>query len=449
MSSHLADIFGGKMSTSSISHLYRDLKCQHHFVQRAYDEKPSIPGLTPLGFECWMTHAIRAHPDEEFERFAKAVMDMPISNADNSKERFPKQLSRRLFPKQASTAEREHFEDSILADPNVQLLPRNVRHQSQKDESLPARDGREGREGQPAQRDAPTTQREPPPIPREGPSIQRDGPATQRSSPPFHREGHPPQRDGPLPGSSSQPASVPPAQPQTHAPPLQPHVSHMERERQPYSASSSEAAVDDGPPPPGPIERERKPYYAQPGGGKVFEGDDSRAGKPDSVPPPRSNTHSSVPRPIIDPPEDHRRSRRLSQSGGQSGRRRTHRSPSNSYSNPYARSDTDMRGGSNGNCNASNLHDDGEDVLSRQKSGRGDRSSRYVPEDISRQFVPPPPRSAYEDDYHRRSMTQGNGYPPGPPGTPGYNNNNNNNGYSGQGQQQPPSYPPPPQARYT
>ena len=90
------------MTMSSISHLYRDLCCQHHFVQNKFDEKPNTPALTPLGFEIWMTNVIRAHPEKEFDRFAKAVMAMPISNADNRKERFPKQLPRKLFPSHAN-----------------------------------------------------------------------------------------------------------------------------------------------------------------------------------------------------------------------------------------------------------------------------------------------------------------------------------------------------------
>lgn len=117
-----SSIFGGKVTNSSLSHLYRDLKCQHHFVQSGADDKPTIPGLTPPGFECWMTHVIRAHPDLEFDRFAKAVLDMPISNSDDRRERFPKQLSRRLFPASANGKIREHLEDSILADPVVDLI---------------------------------------------------------------------------------------------------------------------------------------------------------------------------------------------------------------------------------------------------------------------------------------------------------------------------------------
>jgi hypothetical protein len=41
---------------------------------------------------------IQALPETEYERLSKAVLTMPISNADDVKERFPKELPRRLFP---------------------------------------------------------------------------------------------------------------------------------------------------------------------------------------------------------------------------------------------------------------------------------------------------------------------------------------------------------------
>lgn len=45
-----------------------------------------------------MTAMIQAYPDAEYERMAKAVLDMPISNAEDRKERFPKELPRRMLP---------------------------------------------------------------------------------------------------------------------------------------------------------------------------------------------------------------------------------------------------------------------------------------------------------------------------------------------------------------
>lgn len=44
-----------------------------------------------------MTLLIQAHPEEEFERLRRAVVKMPVSNPDDRKERFPKEISRRLF----------------------------------------------------------------------------------------------------------------------------------------------------------------------------------------------------------------------------------------------------------------------------------------------------------------------------------------------------------------
>ncbi|EMC96645.1 hypothetical protein BAUCODRAFT_484509 [Baudoinia panamericana UAMH 10762] len=111
-------IFGGKMSHRSLSIVYQKLRCQQHLVQTAHHELPSVPALTPAGFECFMTCLIQAHPDNEYERLARAVMNMPISNADNKSERFPKELSRRLLPLQGNL----HAEQRLIASFNHEPL---------------------------------------------------------------------------------------------------------------------------------------------------------------------------------------------------------------------------------------------------------------------------------------------------------------------------------------
>lgn len=92
-----AAIFG-KLSYSTLSKIYRELRCEHHLIQENLADLPQVPALTPKGFEVWMSAMIQAYPDTEYERLRKAVLDMPISNADDCKERFPKELPRRLFP---------------------------------------------------------------------------------------------------------------------------------------------------------------------------------------------------------------------------------------------------------------------------------------------------------------------------------------------------------------
>lgn len=74
------------------------MRCQHHLVQEHSTDTPHIPALTPHGFQEWMTAMIQAYPDTEYERLAKAVLDMPVSNAEDRRERFPKELPRRLLP---------------------------------------------------------------------------------------------------------------------------------------------------------------------------------------------------------------------------------------------------------------------------------------------------------------------------------------------------------------
>ncbi|KAJ5387595.1 hypothetical protein N7509_010136 [Penicillium cosmopolitanum] len=114
------DIFDDR--TSSISRLFRDVEVEHHLVQSAdLKERPDIPGLTPKGFEKWATMMIQAHPDREYERLQKAVLNMPISNPDDKKERFPKEIPRRLFPDTADIQLREETEEYIMKHCGVDL----------------------------------------------------------------------------------------------------------------------------------------------------------------------------------------------------------------------------------------------------------------------------------------------------------------------------------------
>ena len=59
---------------SSVSRMYRNLGCQHHLIQEPDDQRPNIPGLTPLGFERWVTLLIRAHPGDEYRRLQKPFL---------------------------------------------------------------------------------------------------------------------------------------------------------------------------------------------------------------------------------------------------------------------------------------------------------------------------------------------------------------------------------------
>ncbi|GAM35206.1 hypothetical protein TCE0_017f03359 [Talaromyces pinophilus] len=115
------DIFDDR--TSSISRIYRDIEAEHHLVQDPQNlkERPDIPGLTPRGFEKWYTLMIQANPDREFARLQKTVLDMPISNPDDKKERFPKELPRRLFPSSPDKKILEKLEVSIITHCEVEL----------------------------------------------------------------------------------------------------------------------------------------------------------------------------------------------------------------------------------------------------------------------------------------------------------------------------------------
>jgi hypothetical protein len=62
---------------------------------------------------------IQAYPEVEFKRLAKAVMDMPVSNADDCKERFPKELPRRLFPKNENLQAQQRCASALSCDGRI------------------------------------------------------------------------------------------------------------------------------------------------------------------------------------------------------------------------------------------------------------------------------------------------------------------------------------------
>jgi hypothetical protein len=110
-----------RLSNSTIGKIYRDMKLEHFYVQERVSDAPVIPALTPVGFQRWMTLHIQAHPQAEFDRLAQAVRHMPINNADNPKERFPKELSRRLLPKYDDLMMRQYCSSALSADGQITL----------------------------------------------------------------------------------------------------------------------------------------------------------------------------------------------------------------------------------------------------------------------------------------------------------------------------------------
>lgn len=202
------DIFDDR--TSSISRIYREIEAEHHLVQDPLNlrERPDTPGLTPRGFEKWYTLMIQANPDREFARLQRTVLDMPISNPDDKKERFPKEIPRRLFPSSPDLKILEKLEASIITHCEVEL------------------------------------------------------PATPRNPP--EEKSKSPSRRAPIEKS---PSRVPTMNERVPAPAPASKSNSKERD-----ASSAVIEDDeDATAAPRPIERERQPYSAQPGGGKVYE----------------------------------------------------------------------------------------------------------------------------------------------------------------------------------
>ncbi|KAH7116829.1 hypothetical protein B0J11DRAFT_102033 [Dendryphion nanum] len=106
----------GELSYSTLSKIYRDMRCEHHLIQEHVAEQPQTPALTPAGFEEWMAAMIQAYPDAEYARLSKAVLDMPISNSEDCKERFPKELPRRLFPNQENLQAQQRCAAALSAE---------------------------------------------------------------------------------------------------------------------------------------------------------------------------------------------------------------------------------------------------------------------------------------------------------------------------------------------
>ena len=412
-------------SQSSISRMYRSLRIQHHLIQEddSLHERPDIPGLTPRGFERWTTLMILAHPDEEFERFQKAAVNMPINNPEDKKERFPKDISRRLFPKREKMEIRDHLIDAMEQHAKITVeRPQDV------------------------------------PSPR---AVERpEDPHTPRAE---HQQHH--QRRGSHSSHQSfGDASV------TSEPIYVP--GNLERERKPYSRIPNESAIDDTNPPltkvnststpierertnpmltkvntiSTPIERERKPYSVAPGGNRVYDDLDSRASVPNltthTAPPPRgplpgltrSISNASRPVNVPPPPPGAPASHRMSTSefsassinqtnlyNREPPRRRGH-SPSASMSaSDFRRSDGEIRTFQPGSYEPPNFmttrdgqpyHPDPryeEDLRRYGREGEIRRAEHVRGGSPSRKYEPKRRDTYNEEDYYRTDQRRDNG----------------------------------------
>ncbi|KAF3911394.1 hypothetical protein ABW20_dc0102528 [Dactylellina cionopaga] len=90
----------------ALSEIFQALNCHHHLVppKDSASSPPTVPGLTPQGFERWMTIQILSDPDREAKRLITILKQCPIQNPfekDPMIRRFPKTLTRDSFPKYA------------------------------------------------------------------------------------------------------------------------------------------------------------------------------------------------------------------------------------------------------------------------------------------------------------------------------------------------------------
>ncbi|MCJ1358339.1 MAG: hypothetical protein MMC33_008338 [Icmadophila ericetorum] len=267
----------------SISRMFRELECQHHLVQERFDERPDIPALTPEGFERWTTYFIQAHPEEEYRRLQKAVLEMPISNPDDRKERFPKEISRRLFPKTDDRRVRERIEKAILEHSEVKLM-------KSQNADLPPPPKPPPPFSEPLRRTE-TIETEPPYLPS----------TLERERKPYSN----------IPSECAIDDTNPPG---TN---------------------------------PQPIERERKPYRVQPGGGKMYDEDGRVKQPPSHLGRSNSNADRTRPVSMNPPYPLKTTDLPVSEAGiyprGSMPGRRRHSPPINAGTNDFRRSDGDLR----------------------------------------------------------------------------------------------------------
>ena len=93
----------------NLSELYQQLECHHFLIPppragggglglSTYSSyQPTLPALTPAGFEQWMMIQMSAYPDREARRLEKILAELPIHDKDKS-ERFPKSITRECLP---------------------------------------------------------------------------------------------------------------------------------------------------------------------------------------------------------------------------------------------------------------------------------------------------------------------------------------------------------------
>jgi hypothetical protein len=291
---------------------------------------------------------------------------MPISNPDDKKERFPKEISRRLFPKGQDHAVKDKVESAMVQHCGIDI-PKTVNLEP----------------------------------PSSSQTLHRSEPSINHTS-------------------SSAPAP-PPAMPA-------PMAGNLERERQPYSGAPAESPVE--PLPSQPIERERKPYTAQPGGGKTFDDttkpNSAKLGRSDSIASksrpipiniPNQRTMHDLP---IPEPGHHRAQSTVNPPPSV----RRHRSPSMTAGGDFRRSEGDFFGPSYGVSygstgapsepmdeesrryyreRESSIRDDGRGYDSGRDRGRYDR--------VNDHGAMPRPSYGNEDDYYRSTgRVPGNGY---------------------------------------
>lgn len=191
-----------------------------------------------------MTILIQAYPDVEFQRLSATVREWPVSNADERKERWPKELSRRLLPKQFFEYDRRALHDALRAEGI--MVPQQQASQASQAPPTPQHSG-----GSPVS----ASQGYSASAPSAGFVSQSSGQSSRQ----------------PLTDRNSRRKS-------NYAGPSVSSRDHADTTNDHSSDDSSTPSAS------APLERERKPYVAREGSGKVYEEPLERVRSTNSVP---------------------------------------------------------------------------------------------------------------------------------------------------------------------
>jgi hypothetical protein len=107
--------FFNTRSPKVLSELFCALNVEHHLVPTKPNQPPTIPGLTPRGFEVWMFTQLMAAPTREWVRLSKVLEQWTIFDGA-ADQVLPKLIPRECFPPVEDRAIYEGWWQAVTED---------------------------------------------------------------------------------------------------------------------------------------------------------------------------------------------------------------------------------------------------------------------------------------------------------------------------------------------